>query len=197
MSISTFCLAPPQTYRNNDAYFDEEDALFENTVQALSSVFFVSNNESDNAEPSCRFFDDDCSDADFTWAFPKVSIPPAKKTEKCFINQVKKRSNTLSSEDDDYDSEIVTPDKVIPQKHPRGKRSGKKQADKEVQSYTPGMIAFTGLLSSPTGSQNSMTPKKIRKSKKNVQNASLRRSPRLRKTSKNRATVKSNKKNTP
>lgn len=191
MSISTFCLAPPQTYRNSDSEFDEEDALFENTVQALSSVFFVWNHESEDIEFKSPSLDSDHGDADFACAFPAIANTPAAKTRNQSIHHTKKRLNSASSEDDDYDSENVSPEKVNLQNHRRGKRFEKEQTGKKVQGdVTPGLNAFTGLPSSPIGSQNLIAPKKIVKSKKNVHS---RRSPRSRKISKNKATVKRNK----
>ena len=72
MPFSTFCLAPPQAYFNNEpASIDDEDALFERTIQDLSSVFFVWDDKINDLEAKIPFVGNICSGIDL---LPKVSV---------------------------------------------------------------------------------------------------------------------------
>jgi hypothetical protein len=206
MSYSTFCLTPPQLYSNDDVEINDEDLFFQKTVQALSSVIFIWNPESDNLEPNSPMLNDECNDANFTWRFPEVSLPfsdaeKAKNSSHRFkrpLTMPSDPSTTLPSKSGEPSFEVdnkvgtvsvpdsanSTPDK---EEFDHKRRSVVKvQALKEGQNKNAQHINCACNLITPTPS------KKIFKSKKRIRS---QRSPQLHNCSKKQP--KANKKRMP
>lgn len=206
MSFSTFCLAPPQAYSDDEAKIDDEDAFFQKTIQNLSSVFFIWDDEMTDFEGKIPFVGIICNDIDL---LPKVSINTSFKKARQPEIHLKKRLGSKRNLHTINDHSSKSALKRVLGKPPHGFKNtsrgisnlhvdpkSKYIADKhqhnQIGNIIPqaiimdnfGVTDNLGLLPSSIDAQKLIVPAPAKKIVKSEKKSNSRRGPHSRNTSK-------------